>query len=219
MTVTILPAETASQRADALEEAGDLNGAIQALTEAIELAPDKPIYRALRGRLYSLQKQWRAAIRDFDRVLAVKPNAPSALYTRGRARFMIDEYDGAIADLEHCIAVEPEAADAWAVLGDVHRYREDWEPAIRAYQRARELEPDKRDDLEELIVEMQEQLWLREHGQLQPEPPATRRYSPPPSQEPEAVQRRDELQELFQRRREAAVPYQRVRGEREDPEG
>ena len=95
MTDTALPAVVARNRASALEADGDLDGALQAITEAVELAPEKPVYRALRGRLYSLQKQWRAAIRDFDRVLAVKPNAPSALYTRGRARFMIDEYDGA----------------------------------------------------------------------------------------------------------------------------
>lgn len=209
-------AEAAMKRADALEEAGDLKGATQAMSEAIELEPDRMRYRALRGRLFSLQEDWRAAIRDLDKVLAVKPNASSVLYTRGRARFMVDDFDGAIADLGRCIELEPEAADAWSVIGNVHRHRSDWERAIHAYQQARELEPDERAELEDLILEMKEQAWLRDHGRIDADPTRSRRYSPPLSREPEHVQQREELHELFQRRREAVVPYHRIRVNRDD---
>lgn len=210
-------AEAASNRAGELEDANDIEGAIQAISEAIELAPDKLIYRALRGRLHNLQEEWRHAIHDFDYVLAKKPNAPSVLYSRGRARFMSDDLDGALSDFEHCIAREPDAADAWAQIGNIHRYRRDWEPAIRAYERARELEPDKRAELEDLILDMKEQIWLRDNGQLEPSPSQTGRYSPP-CHDPEYIRMRDELHEIQQSRRQHVVPYQRKRSNRGDSE-
>lgn len=203
-------AEAASNRAGELEDANDIEGAIQAISEAIELAPDKLIYRALRGRLYNLQKQWRVAIRDFDSVLTMRPNAPSVLYSRGRARCMIDDLDGAISDFERCIARQPDSADAWAYIGDIHRFRRDWEPAIRAYERARELEPNERAELEDLILDMKEQIWRRDNGQLDPSPPQPARYSPP-CRDPERIRKRDELHEILQGRRDAVVPYQRKR--------
>jgi tetratricopeptide (TPR) repeat protein len=212
-------AEMACDRAGELEDANDLEGAILAMSEAIALAPNELVYWLLRGRLYNLQEKWWAAIRDFDKVLAAKPNNPNARYSRGLARYGLDDMDGALEDFQQCIAREPDAADAWTQVGHIYQYRREWEAAIRAYERAAELDPDRRTRLGLLITEAQEQLWLREHGQLQPEPPQTRRYSPPPSQDPEAVQKRDELHEIFQRRREAAVPYQRTREGRKDSDG
>jgi hypothetical protein len=49
VTDTILSAEAASDRAGALEEADDIEGAIQAMTEAIELAPESPFIERYGG--------------------------------------------------------------------------------------------------------------------------------------------------------------------------
>lgn len=210
-------AEAALKRADALEDAGDLDGAVQAMTKAIELEPNRMKYRARRGRLLSMQENWRAAIRDFDSVLAVKESAPSILYSRGRARFMSADVDGAIADLERCISLEPGAADAWAIIGDIHRLRRNWEESISAYERARELEPNKRAELGDLILEMKEQIRALDNGQLESSVPQVRRYAPP-CRDPEYIRMQDELHEIQQGRRDAVVPYQRKRLRSDDSE-
>lgn len=51
MSTTDGRVEEANREADALEEAGDLNGAIDAVSAAILLAPARPRLFALRGRL------------------------------------------------------------------------------------------------------------------------------------------------------------------------
>lgn len=140
-------AKDALERARALEKADDLDGAIAAMSEAVDADPDSIKYRALRGRLLSMRKQWRAAIRDFDSVLAVQANAPTILYSRGRARAMLDELDGAIADFERCIELEPTAADALALLGSIRYYRGELPQALSAYRRAVELEPERQHGL------------------------------------------------------------------------
>jgi tetratricopeptide (TPR) repeat protein len=217
MTNTASDDKAASSRANGLEDAGDIEGAIQAMSEAIRLAPEKAAYRALRGRLFTLVEKWRAAIRDFDDALALKPNHPTWHFGRGRARFMIDDLDGAIADFERCIALEPDAADAWGQIGDIYRYRWDWEQAIRAYERAIELEHKEAENLADLLLQMKEQIWRRDNGQLAPSPPQTARYSPP-CHDPERIRMRDELHEIQQGRRDAVVPYQRKRLQSDDPE-
>ena len=102
MTSAAARAEEAMRRAQASERANGLAGAVAAMSEAVELDPDSMKYRGLRGRLFSMQENWRAAIADFDSVLAAKPDAPSVRYSRGRARAMLDDLDGAIADFEYC---------------------------------------------------------------------------------------------------------------------
>jgi tetratricopeptide (TPR) repeat protein len=180
------------------------------MSEAVKIEPESMKYRGLRGRLYNLQKKWRAAIRDFDSVLVVRPNAPSILYSRGRARFMIDDLDGAFADFERCIALQPGASDAWVQIGNIHRHRRDWEQAIRAYERAIELEDEEKALLADWIVKMKEQIWLRDNGQLEHEPsqartPTAARFS----DRKKAIELSDELHETLKKRRQFVTPYKR----------
>ncbi len=122
------------RRAQASERANGLAGAVAAMSEAVELDPDSMKYRGLRGRLFSMQENWRAAIADFDSVLAAKPDAPSVRYSRGRARAMLDDLDGAIADFEYCTTLEPTAADALALLGSIRHYRGELPQEQSAYR-------------------------------------------------------------------------------------
>jgi len=91
----------AIRRADALEAAGDLEGAVAALSAAIEEESDDPWPRALRGRIFKLRTQWRDAIKEFDDALKLKPRAPTTLFFRGQCRAMIGDFDGALADCRH----------------------------------------------------------------------------------------------------------------------
>lgn len=159
MTDSSHPAEEALRRSKALEAAEDLDGALVAMSQAVDLAPDSIRYRGLRGRLLSLKKQWRAAIRDYDSVLAIKPNAPTILYSRGLAKAHLDELDGAVEDFERCIAIQPTAADAYEHLGSIHYFRGELQKALEAYRKAMELDQDSLSGLAELhIPEIEQKL-------------------------------------------------------------
>ena len=162
-------AERASLRADELEDANDIDGAIRAMTEAINLNPEHPKYWALRGRLFHKQKQWLKAIRDFDKALKLKPDVPTTLYFRARAREMLDDLDGGLADFERCIALEPTAADAYEHIGSIHYYRGELQPALEAYRKAMELDPDSLMGLAEIhIPEIEQKLKERRTESCEP---------------------------------------------------
>lgn len=152
MTNTNHTAEAAENIADELEEAGDMEGAMKAISRAVDIDRENPKYRALRGRLFYLRGSWRDAVRDFDSALACKPDAATTLYFRARARSMMDDLDGAIADFERCIALEPDSADAFKEIGDIHRYRGELPLALAAYRKAVELDPARLSDLEGIIA-------------------------------------------------------------------
>jgi tetratricopeptide (TPR) repeat protein len=171
MTDTAHPAEQASLRADELEDANDIEGALQAMTEAIRLDPENPKYWALRGRLFYVQKKWHMAIRDFDKSIAMKPHSSTTIYFRARARGMLDDLDGAIEDFERCIALEPNAADAYEQLGSIHYYRGELQPALAAYRKAIEIDPASLTGLAELHIPEIEQK-LRAHQSDHPKPTA-----------------------------------------------
>lgn len=158
MTEAVHLAEEAMRNADALEEANDIDGAINAMSLAVEIEPESIKYRGLRGRLFALQRKWRAAIRDFDSVLAKKPNAPTILYGRGRARSMIDDLDGALADFEQCIALQPSSADAYVQIGDIHYYRGELQRALAAYNKAVEIDPSRQAEVEVSVSEIEAKL-------------------------------------------------------------
>jgi tetratricopeptide (TPR) repeat protein len=146
--------EDALHSADSLEEAGEIGAAINALSDAIDIAPGDPRLFALRGRLFHLDGQWRKAIRDFDQALALKPDAATTLYFRGRARSMIDDLDGAIEDFEGCIKLQPHSADAFCEIGHIYYFRGQWRQSEAAFRRAVELEPERGAALEEQLREI-----------------------------------------------------------------
>lgn len=169
--MTNAAAEEAMRRADALEDANDIDAAIQALSEAIDLAPESAKYWRLRGRLFALQKQWLEAIRDFDNSIAIQPVAPTTLFGRGRARAMIDDLDGAIADFERCVELQPTAADALTYLGSIRYYRGELQQALEAYHRAVELEPDRQSQVAGMhIAEIEQKLRACNHPKPKPDP-------------------------------------------------
>jgi tetratricopeptide (TPR) repeat protein len=146
------------RRTDALEDAGDLAGAIEAFSAGIEKLPDAPVLYALRGRLYRIRKQWRKAIADFDAALALKPDLPTTLFFRGTSLAIIGEFDRAIADLEGCIRLQPESADAYWHIGTIHSHLKNLDGAIVAYKKAFEIDPKTYPGIPDYLVELQGKL-------------------------------------------------------------
>jgi tetratricopeptide (TPR) repeat protein len=109
-TTTIQPNSPICQGLSEYEATGKIDRVIAALDKAIA-ADNKFIDAYLyRGALIGLVKEdFKAAIADFDRILAIDPNHVRALAYRGVARAKAQD-TGAMADLDRAIALAPNSS-------------------------------------------------------------------------------------------------------------
>ncbi|KAJ6977003.1 hypothetical protein NC653_029014 [Populus alba x Populus x berolinensis] len=84
---------------DAISE-GNLDEAIDHLTEAIVLNPISAILYATRASVFVKLKKPHAAICDADAALAINPNSAKGYKVRGMARAMLGQWEQAASDLQ-----------------------------------------------------------------------------------------------------------------------
>ncbi|KAF5759941.1 putative hsp70-interacting protein [Helianthus annuus] len=87
-----------SKAIEAISE-GNLDEAIDHLTEAITLNPSSAILYATRASVYVKQKKPNAAIRDADAALKINADSAKGYKTRGMARAMLGHWEDAAHDL------------------------------------------------------------------------------------------------------------------------
>jgi tetratricopeptide (TPR) repeat protein len=69
-----------SRLAELLLELGDGSGATKNVEAALKLSPQDTDALLMRGRLYTLNGQYREAVSDLDQVMRMEPSLPAALY-------------------------------------------------------------------------------------------------------------------------------------------
>jgi tetratricopeptide (TPR) repeat protein len=85
-----------------------LDRALRDLTKAIELNPRDFWSFGYRGDVYSLMKQYDAAIQNYDKAIELNPRLARPAYTyRGIAYIAKGDYDRAIADFTSAIDIDP----------------------------------------------------------------------------------------------------------------
>ncbi len=94
-------------RAFDLQAAGDADGAIEAYTRALELAPRLSEALDARGVLRQRKGDRDGAMADFDRAIEADPTSARAWTDRGRLHRERLEFDAAIADMRHALAIAP----------------------------------------------------------------------------------------------------------------
>jgi lipoprotein NlpI len=87
--------------------AGNMDGAAELATKAIELEPDDARLRFYRGTLFEQQRQHEDAVRDFDRAIELAPRDADAYDHRGSERLTLGEIDKSIDDFDRAIALDP----------------------------------------------------------------------------------------------------------------
>ena len=113
--VTLAPesAESAAlvhNRAMLRLEEGDLAGALEGFSRALELDPSHtPTYRA-RGTARKDNGDLAGALADFEKALelAATENRAAAYHGRGSVRVLQNDFHGALEDYERALALEPE---------------------------------------------------------------------------------------------------------------
>jgi suppressor of tumorigenicity protein 13 len=83
-----------------LAGSGDIEGAIAAMTKALEIKPSAMNF-AQRALLYLKLKCLKSAIKDADRALALNPESARAARVRGTARRHLGMWEKAADDLNH----------------------------------------------------------------------------------------------------------------------
>lgn len=135
------------------EESGRLQPAVSALARLVELRPGRARewHRRL-GDLYVRQKNYAAAVEQYDRALAAVPvNTGDREHTRdiraARARALLwgKDYRGAAEALEKLLAESPEDPGLLRLLAAARRETGDIDAVIACYRRLRAIRPDDRD--------------------------------------------------------------------------
>ncbi len=88
------------------------------------------------------EKEYEAALAQFDRLLEVAPNDHRALINRGNALAHLDRKPEAIASYDRAIEVKPDSAATWNNRGDILYELGRWQEAIASWDKALEFRPD-----------------------------------------------------------------------------
>ncbi|GAB4573120.1 MAG: hypothetical protein Kow0077_14530 [Anaerolineae bacterium] len=137
-----LKAEDYFNRGYDRQEIGDLRGAIEAYTRAIELNPNYAEAYNNRGNARDDSGDPHGAIADYTEAIRSKPDYATAYYNRGIVRKSVDDIEGAIADYTEAIRLNPQYAEAYNNRGNARDDNGDPEGALADYNEALRLKPD-----------------------------------------------------------------------------
>jgi tetratricopeptide (TPR) repeat protein len=126
---------TLFSRAEAYEELGQYDRAIQDLDQALVGIPS---YIGMRGRVYLKKRDYDRAISDFTKAVEINANDKSALAGRGAAYLGKGDTDRALQDLDKAVVGNETTSSyrnsrglAYRKKGDLDRALEDFNEAVR----------------------------------------------------------------------------------------
>jgi tetratricopeptide (TPR) repeat protein len=106
-------------RANALDDKGDHDGAIADYTASIKLKPDYVDTYLNRGLAYQDKKDYENALADFTRAIALKPDFARAFYARARVYDEQGDLQQALAGYEEAAKYAPNNQDVQKRLAEV----------------------------------------------------------------------------------------------------
>lgn len=122
----------------------DIDGAIAALTKAIELNPNYGEALYIRGQCLFAKGDRDRALLDYDKVIELAPNAPGVerVYNnRSVIRIAKGNTEGALKDLDKALEMNPNFADGLSNRGLARFMRGDSAGAASDYDKTLELDP------------------------------------------------------------------------------
>jgi tetratricopeptide (TPR) repeat protein len=135
---------------------GDLAGAAQRFSKALELAPDFVEACNNLGLVETERGCAEEAIRHFQRAIELDPSLSAGYNNLGYAYFLQENYEEAIAMYEQAIARTGHGSAAWTNLGSAHYRVGNHERAREAWETAIELDPGNAKAAESLARLLQE---------------------------------------------------------------
>jgi len=130
------------ERGITLENASNVQEAMEAFDKAIELDPQAAWAYYNRGLAYGKVGDYRQAIRDFDKVIELNPQAAWAYKDRGAVYDKLGSYRVAIRDFDKAIELDPKVAWSYYNRGVAYMELGSYRVAIRDFDKAIELDPE-----------------------------------------------------------------------------
>lgn len=128
-------------RALTLQSQGDLNAALAAFGDALELDPDNAAARIDRAQLLLVAGDRAAVIEETERVIQAHPQAERPWLLRAQVALSLGRPDMARQATETAVEIWPSSAAAWYQLAELRRLTGDSTGAEEALARGRALQP------------------------------------------------------------------------------
>lgn len=120
---------------------GNLEGAVEALKDAVAMDRDLADGHILLGRIAFEKMDFARAVPSFEKALELLPREERLYFELAKSYTAAGAYDRAEETLERALGKGLESAGLLRCLGVVKVKRQDFEGAITAYERAQHLEP------------------------------------------------------------------------------
>ena len=126
----------------ALENADQIDKAVEHYRKSLELKPNSPEVHNNLGNALSDLGETDAAIKHYREALRLKPKFAAAHYNLALALAKKTRYEESIAEYRRAVQIKPDYTEAWANLGSVLVEAGQVEQAVECYEQALGLEPD-----------------------------------------------------------------------------
>ncbi|MYG08792.1 tetratricopeptide repeat protein, partial [Candidatus Poribacteria bacterium] len=130
------------ERGNFLMLLGEIEAAIKAYSDVIELNPYYSAAYNNRGVVYANKGEYNLAIKDFNTALELNPNDFFVYNNRGNVYGDMDKVNEAIADFNIAIKLRPDYANAYNNRGNAYRKDRNFERAIADFNIAIKLDSD-----------------------------------------------------------------------------
>ena len=125
-------------------QAGDVQGAINLFTQAINLDPDNHVYYSNRAAAYMKADSKSKALHDAEKCVELAPDWSKGYSRLGAAQQSLKRFDVAIDNFKKCIELEPNNKSYWASLKSCQDANEaDKKVRFSAAQRERDAEEER----------------------------------------------------------------------------
>jgi len=121
---------------------GDLQGALQDYTRAIQLNNNVDDSYFNRGIIFDKMGDAKAAIEDFSKAIQLNPKSADTYNNRGWAYFEMGDAKSAVADFGQAVSLNPKYAQAYNNRGWVYYKAGDMKAALPDFDKAIELQPE-----------------------------------------------------------------------------
>ncbi len=123
----------------ALRKAGDLDGAIASLSEAIKTSPTASAYND-RGIAHLLKGQFDTALADYDEAIKLDGKNGDALNNRAWTYYKTSQNQKALADADKAVSLIGDKAYVWDTRGHIHEALGDRDAAKADFVKALSLD-------------------------------------------------------------------------------
>ncbi len=137
------PQEQALYRSESMAEsliaAGDLNGALQEVENALLISPADPDLLVRKGVL--LQSLGKQALADeaYKQAEAALNDRKLFLLMRGQDFMRVGKIEAGVADAKEALGIDPDSPEAYLMLGQAYELLENFGDALQAYEKASSL--------------------------------------------------------------------------------